>query len=151
MDFDRIDELVSPSQQAAAVGRYKAQLSELSEGHHHGEPSVREVTYGTHVIRIVTTYEIEVDGQPVTGHMLVTNEGTLHYHAIPNQEFPSAIDMVKRMIDLAPEQFPDPPPPDQHGDHPPDHGDHGDHPPDHGDHPDHQDHGHMHHGDPAVG
>jgi hypothetical protein len=86
------------------------------------------VTYGKHTIRIATTYDIQVDGQPVTGHLLVTNEGSVHYHAIPNQEFPSAVDMVKRMIDLAPDEFPDPP---TNGVHP-EHGHHDDH---HGDHP----------------
>ena len=109
MDLDRLDEAASPSEQAAGAERYRARLQQLNEGHQHGETSLREVTYGTHRIRIATTYAIEVDGQPVTGHLLVTNEGSVHYHAIPNQEFASAVDMVKRMIDLAPEQFPDPP------------------------------------------
>jgi predicted component of type VI protein secretion system len=125
MDLDRLDEAVSPDEQAAAVERYHARLQQLNEAHHHGEQSVREVTYGEHTIRIVTTYDIEVDGQPVTGHLLVTNEGTVHYHAIPNQEFASAVDMVKRMIDLAPDQFPDRPATGgqtEHGHH------HGDHP-----------------------
>jgi hypothetical protein len=78
---------------------------------------VREVSYRGHTIRIVTSYEIAVDGLPVTGHLLVTNEGTVHYHAIPNQEFASAVDMVQRMIDLAPEQFPEPPPEGNHAEH----------------------------------
>lgn len=108
MDFDRLDEVVSPQQQAAGVEFHRADLQRLHEPHHHGNTTVREVTYRTHTIRVVTSYDIEVDGQPVTGHLLVTNEGSVHYHAIPNQEFASALDMVKRMIDLAPDQFPDP-------------------------------------------
>jgi hypothetical protein len=126
MDLDRLDEAVSPDEQAAAVERYRARLEQLNAAHQHGEQSVREVTYGKHTIRITTTYDIEVDGQPVTGHLLVTNEGTLHYHAIPNQEFPSAVDMVKRMIDLAPDQFPEVPPTGGHPGHQHHHGDHGD-------------------------
>ena len=39
---------------------------------------------------------------PVTGHLEVGNDGSVHYHAIPNQEFASAVDMVKRVIDLTP-------------------------------------------------
>jgi hypothetical protein len=109
MDLDRLDEVVSPLEQAAGVQSHRAELQRLHEPHHHGNTTVREVTYGTHSIRVVTSYDIEVDGEPVTGHLLVTNEGTVHYHAIPNQEFASALDMVKRMIDLAPDQFPDPP------------------------------------------
>lgn len=107
MDFDRLDEVVSPQEQAAGMEYHRTDLQRLHEPHHHGNTTVRQVTYGTHTIRVVTSYDIEVDGQPVTGHLLVTNEGAVHYHAIPNQEFPSAIDMVRRMIDLAPDQFPD--------------------------------------------
>lgn len=110
MDLDRLDEVASPREQAAGMEYYRTDLRRLHEPHQHGNTTVREVTYGTHTIRVVTSYDIEVDGQPVTGHVLVTNEGSVHYHAIPNQEFPSALDMVKRMIDLAPDQFPDPPP-----------------------------------------
>jgi hypothetical protein len=117
MDFDRLDEVVSPQEQAAGVEHHRTDLQRLHEPHHHSNTTVREVTHGTHTIRVVTSYEIEVDGQPVTGHLLVTNEGTVHYHAIPNQEFTSALDMVKRIIDLAPEEFPDPSahPTDHHG------------------------------------
>jgi hypothetical protein len=131
MELDRLAEVVSPGEQAAAVERYRAELSRLHEPHHHGDGSVRELMYRGHTIRIVTSYEIAVDGMPVTGHLLVTNEGAVHYHAIPNQEFASAVDMVKRMIDLAPEQFP------QH--------------PQNSQHPSGQDHGeHHHHGEPDA-
>jgi hypothetical protein len=117
MDFDRLDEVVSPQQQAAGMEYHRTDLQRLHESHHHGTTTVRELTYGTHTIRVVTSYDIEVDGHPVTGHVLVTNEGAVHYHAIPNQEFPSALDMVKRMIDLAPDQFPDPESPGDTNDH----------------------------------
>lgn len=123
MDFDRLDEVVSPQQQAAGMAYHRTELQRLHEPHHHGNTTVREITYGTHTIRVVTSYDIEVDGQPVTGHLLVTNEGAVHYHAIPNQEFASALDMVKRIIDLAPDEFPDPLPGDATDHH--DHGAHG--------------------------
>ena len=48
------------------------------------------------------TNQITVDGEPIMGHVAVNNEGNLHYHSIPNQEFASAVDMVKRIIDLTP-------------------------------------------------
>ncbi len=117
MDLDRVDEAVSPGEQAAAVERYQTDLRRLHEPHQHGNTTVRSASYRGHSIRVVTSYDIEVDCLPVTGHLLVTNEGTVHYHAIPNQEFASAVDMVKRMIDLAPEQFPEPAPMGNHGDH----------------------------------
>ncbi len=75
--------------------------------------SVREVRYKGRRIRIETTYRITVDGKPVTGHVMVNEEGRVHYHSIPNQEFPSAVDMVKRIIDLVPPGTPLPNP----GDH----------------------------------
>jgi len=31
----------------------------------------------------------------------VNNAGSVHYHAIPNQEFASAVDLVKRIVDLS--------------------------------------------------
>src|SRR5215210_5865488 len=70
--------------------------------HEHVDPTsttVREVRHKGHRIRIETTYRITVDGQPVTGHVEVNNLGRVHYHSIPNQEFASAVDMVKRIVD----------------------------------------------------
>jgi hypothetical protein len=70
--------------------------------HAHDTMSVREVEYKGRRIRIETSYRITVDGEPVTGHVMVSNDGSVHYHAIPNQQFESAVDMVKRVIDLTP-------------------------------------------------
>ena len=51
---------------------------------------------------MVTTYEITIDGQPVAGHLNIgNNNGAVHYHAIPNQEFPSMIGMAEHIIDLS--------------------------------------------------
>lgn len=67
--------------------------------------TVREDDYRGHHIVIYTTYRIEVDGHPVTGHLGVTNDGRVHYHAVPNLSFPSAIDLVRRLIDTFPDEF----------------------------------------------
>lgn len=85
----------------------RAKLAEVGGGNgqgqgHAGHASVREVSYKGHQIRIETSYEISVDDQPISGHVIVGNNGRVHYHSIPNQEFRSAVDMVKRIIDLAP-------------------------------------------------
>jgi hypothetical protein len=106
----------TPEQLAAAIEQYGDALESLHRPHEHAAESVREATYKGHHIRIVTSYRIEVDGVPVSGHLLVTDGGMLHYHAIPNQEFPSAVDMVKRIIDLSPGGFPSAD--EGHGDHP---------------------------------
>lgn len=73
--------------------------------HEHGAETVREDDYRGHHIVIRTTYRIEVDGRPVTGHVAVGNDGKVHYHAIPNVRFGSAIDVVRRLIDSFPDEF----------------------------------------------
>ncbi len=68
--------------------------------------SIREAEYEGRTIRIRTEYTIEVDGKPIHGHLAVTDDGHIHYHAVPNYSFSSAIDLVKRLIDEYPEEFP---------------------------------------------
>jgi len=87
---------------------------------HHHETTVREVEYKGHRIVIETIYHITVDGVPVTGHVQVGNDGRVHYHAIPNQQFDSAVEMVERVIDLTPPgepTAPTPPPEPPHHHH----------------------------------
>jgi hypothetical protein len=80
-------------------------------GHEHGmhpgegAETVREDEYEGHKIVIRTKYEIEVDGRRLTGHLGVTNDGRVHYHAVPNLSFPSAVAMVRRLIDAFPDDF----------------------------------------------
>ena len=55
-----------------------------NQGHQHPtSETIREADYEGHHIVIRTTYQIEVDGKPVTGHMGVTDDGKVHYHPIP--------------------------------------------------------------------
>lgn len=67
--------------------------------------SVREADYRGHHIVIRTTYRIEVDGKPVEGHIMVSDDGFVHFEAIPNSEYTSAVDLVKRIIDVFPAEF----------------------------------------------
>lgn len=102
MDSDDLDRAAGPEELAAAVSAQRDALSHFHHGHGDEARVVREETYEGHRIRVVTTYEISVDDEPVTGHLLLTNEGTVHYHAIPNQEFASMIDLAKRIIEISP-------------------------------------------------
>lgn len=86
---------------AARVALSERPVSEPHGGGHMSH-SVREAEYKGHTIRIETTYHITVDGEPIMGHVMVGNNGRVHYHSVPNQEFVSAVDMVKRLIDLMP-------------------------------------------------
>ena len=65
-------------------------------------------------IVIGTTYRIEVDGRLVGGHFVVTDEGQVQCHAMPNYTFSSAVDLVKSMIDVFPEDFSGAAPDDGH-------------------------------------
>ncbi len=124
MERDELERLATPAQLSAAVERYPELEQRLHGGHEQPGETVREVEYKGHRIRVFTTYRIEVDGLPVTGHLSVTNEGRVHYHAIPNEEFGSAVDMVKRIIDLSPQGLGRP----DGGGHGPSHGKHDENP-----------------------
>jgi len=66
---------------------------------------VRKAEYQGHHIVVRTQYQIEVDGQMLMGHMGVTNDGQVHYHSVPNLSFASAVDLVKQLIDIFPDDF----------------------------------------------
>ena len=81
----------------------------VAAGHagHGEEPftSVREIHHNGHKITIETQYNIRVDGKPVSGHIYVDNMGKVSSHAFPAYSFPSAVDLVKKMIDEFPDEF----------------------------------------------
>jgi hypothetical protein len=118
------DELVQATTPEALVGYLRQAESSLAPGEHcdHGGAasmeSIREATHRGHHIVIRTRYQIEVDGKPIEGHLGVTNDGQVHYHAIPNYSFASAVDLVKQVIDTFPDDFPAPATPSPHPAHP---------------------------------
>ena len=78
----------------------------LAAMHDHGPmETIRETDYQGHHIVIGTTYRVVVDGQPVGGHFIVTDDGEVQCHAMPNYTFASAVDLVKSMIDIFPDDF----------------------------------------------
>jgi hypothetical protein len=91
--------------QVAEVEQNQPPARGHTAGHERMLETVREDDYKDHHIVIRTTYRIEVDGRPVTGHLGVTNDGRVHYHAVPNLSFPSAVDLVRRLIDTFPDEF----------------------------------------------
>ena len=98
---------VSPTPQSiAAYVRKNAEQVKRAQKHRHGEmDSVREADYAGHHIVVRTRYQVEVDGHMLMGHMGVTNNGQVHYHPVPNLAFGSAVDLVKRLIDIFPGDF----------------------------------------------
>jgi hypothetical protein len=106
---DELARAARPEALTERVAELRPELQRPHEGHHHGDgmstETIREATYRGHHIVIRTTYRIEVDGLPIHGHMGVTNDGQVHYHAVPNLGFASAVDMVKQLIDVFPDDF----------------------------------------------
>jgi hypothetical protein len=112
------DELAQSSTPESLVEHVRRNAPALRQTQHpHGEAmeSVREATYRGHHIVVRTSYHIEVDGVTVEGHLGVTNDGQVHYHAVPNLSFASAIDLVKQLIDTFPEDFQPGPGGHEHG------------------------------------
>lgn len=90
----------------AAYVKSNAARARKAQQMHHGESVVtRETDYKGHHIVVRTKYEVEVDGKPLMGHMGVNDSGSVHYHPVPNLTFPSALDMVRKIIDVFPDDF----------------------------------------------
>lgn len=106
----------------------------------HDHVSVRRVEHAGHSLEIHTSYRIFIDGQEFPDPIHVSDDGTVHYHGLPQYSAPSAVDLLKVITDRLVED--EPPPligdlqagPEQG--HTPDHG----HEPEHG----HDEHGGGH-------
>jgi hypothetical protein len=81
----------------------------LTDMHAHGGmgDEVREADYKGHHIVIQTAYTITVDGRPFEAGLGVTNDGSVHYHGMPNVNFDSAIELMKAVIDTFSDEFAD--------------------------------------------
>jgi hypothetical protein len=99
---DRLDELLD----RFVEGGYSPEGAEIHddtgghEGHGHGaEPSVREFEHRGHRVRIVTHYEVTIDGEAWTRPMQVHADGSVTSHDLPQYVLPSAVDLVRAVID----------------------------------------------------
>lgn len=81
-----------------------ARLPKIKRGSMH-DKSVRKFSHKGHEISIATMYQIKIDKRVVHLPLLVTQDGHVHSHAIPNYSESSAVDIVKKIIDLFPEDF----------------------------------------------
>lgn len=75
-------------------------------GHSHSMESVRTATHCGREIVIKTCYEITVDGKALSSHLSVDDQGNLHTHALPEYSFSSAVDVVKKIVEAFPDEFP---------------------------------------------
>ena len=77
-----------------------------THGHHqppsatqgHGD-GVRRFTHRGHEVETSTRYEVTIDGEPWNGHIAVLQDGSVVYHGLPQYEVPSAVYMIRTLID----------------------------------------------------
>jgi hypothetical protein len=83
----------------------------------HDTTAVREFTHDGHVITIITTYRVEVDGRPMAAHLSVDEDGRVFTHATPFVTYASAVDLMKAVIDAYPGAFSGASEPGRHPEH----------------------------------
>jgi hypothetical protein len=76
-----------------------ARLPKIEHGGMH-DKTVRTFSHNGHEISIATKYEIKIDGRVVHLPLMVSQDGQVQSHAIPNYSLSSAVDIVKTIIDL---------------------------------------------------
>jgi hypothetical protein len=81
-----------------------ARLPKIERGSMH-DKSMRKFSHKGHEISIATIYQIKIDGRMVHLPLQVAQDGHVHSHAIPNYSESSAVDIVRKIIDLFPEDF----------------------------------------------
>ncbi len=80
-------------------------LLAVGDAHDHVMGSERTAAYRGHAIVVRTTYAITVDGAPFEIAINVDNAGRVHYHGLPTRDFRSVIALVKKAIDVFPDDF----------------------------------------------
>ena len=105
MATNPIEEQPTPKSIAAYVKSNAARARKAQQMHHGESVVTREADYKGHHFVVRTKYEVEIDGKPLMGHMGVTDSGLVHYHPVPNLSFASALDMVRKIIDVFPDEF----------------------------------------------
>jgi hypothetical protein len=76
-------------------------------GHGHGQPAathghgegVRRFTHRGHEIEVVTHYEVTIDGKRWDQHVEALDDGSVAYHGLPQYAIPSAVDLIRKVID----------------------------------------------------
>jgi hypothetical protein len=93
--------LVEPERVLTSLTEAQDDLQSAGSAHPH-QPltDIRTVRHRGHEIVVRTSYEIEVDGSPFAVALIVGDDGQVHYHGLPTQNFSSAIDLVRAAIDV---------------------------------------------------
>ena len=91
-----------------------ARLRTSQSPHPGGHSSLRTAEHNGHTIEIRTTYDARIDGEPLAAHMSVSDNGSVHYHGLPNYSEASAVDLTTSAHRLFPDHYP-PAPERDHG------------------------------------
>lgn len=83
----------------------KPAMPEHTKHHNMPHESIRELEHNGHKIVISTKYDIRVDGKSLKGHVYVDNSGKVSSHVFPTYSFVSTSDLIKKIIDVFPENF----------------------------------------------
>ncbi|MBQ0825926.1 hypothetical protein [Streptomyces tagetis] len=68
-------------------------------------PSVSTARHEGHEIMVTTTYEVVVDGRPVTARLHVDDSGMVSSPGLPYHRFASALDAVRVLVSTYPGDF----------------------------------------------
>jgi hypothetical protein len=98
------ESLGDATRQASVLASRRAASSSADHPHEHA--SVRTAEHNGHTIEIRTTYDVRIDGEPLEAHIGVGNDGNVHYHGLPNYTEASAVDLMRRVIDAFPDDYP---------------------------------------------
>ena len=80
---------------------------DISDAGDHPMVSVREAMHnGKHIV-VKTRYEVTVDEKPLGAHLRVADNGSVHYHGLPNYAFASMMDLVRKVIDASEAELPE--------------------------------------------
>lgn len=66
--------------------------------HQHGA-GVRRFAHRGHNVEIVTRYTVTIDGDQWDQHVEVLQDGSVTYHGLPQYALPSAVDLIRKVID----------------------------------------------------
>jgi len=81
------------------AGQYDVTGGLAPQPHDHESTSVRSAEHNGHTIQIETTYRILIDGEEFPDPIHVQDDGTVHYHGLPQYSTASAVDLLKVVVD----------------------------------------------------
>ena len=92
---------VEPERVLTSLAEAQEDLQSAGSAHlHQPLTDIRTAHHRGHEIIVRTSYEIEVDGSPFDVALIVGDDGHVHYHGLPTQNFSSALDLVRAAIDV---------------------------------------------------